>query len=252
MTVHSNGKRASDNQEWDLRVNLAACYRLMARFGWTDLIYTHVSARLPGKPDRFLINPYGMMFDEITASSLLAVDFDGKILNDSPWSMNEAGFVIHSAILQARADVNCVLHTHTVNGVAVSCLKDGLLPISQFALFYYGRIAYHDYEGVACDLDERQRLAADLGDRSTMILRNHGLLTAGRSIGEAFVTMDQLEKSCAAQLAAQRTGAELIYPSPEVCEKVARQAAAKSEPAGQTEWAALLRMLDRVDQSYRQ
>ena len=252
MTVHSIGRRAGDNVEWDLRVNLAACYRLMARFGWTDLIYTHVSARLPGKPDRFLINPYGMMFEEITASSLLSVDFDGKILNDSPWPINDAGFVIHSAILLARPDVNCVLHTHSVNGVAVSCLKDGLLPISQFALFYYGRIAYHDYEGVACDLDERQRLAADLGDKPAMILRNHGLLTAGRSIGEAFVTMDQLEKSCAAQLAAQRTGAELLYPSPEVCEKVAGQAAAESEPAGTAEWAALLRMLDRVDPSYRQ
>lgn len=252
MTVHSIGKRATDNQEWNMRVNLAACYRLMARFGWTDLIYTHVSARLPGKPDRFLINPYGMMFDEITASSLVAVDFDGKILQDSPWPINDAGFVIHSAILQARPDVNCVLHTHTTNGVAVSCLKDGLLPISQFALFYYNRIAYHDYEGVACDLDERQRLAADLGDRSAMILRNHGLLTAGRTIGEAFVVMDQLEKSCAAQLAAQRTGAELIYPSPEVCQKVSQQAADSDETAGEAEWAALLRMLDRVDPSYRQ
>lgn len=252
MTVHSIGKRASDNVEWDLRVNLAACYRLMARFGWTDLIYTHVSARLPGKPDRFLINPYGMMFEEITASSLLAVDFDGKILSDSPWPMNDAGFVIHSAILQARPDVNCVLHTHTTNGVAVSCLKDGLLPISQFALFYYGRIAYHDYEGVACDLDERQRLAADLGDKPAMILRNHGLLTAGRSIGEAFVTMDQLERACVAQLAAQRTGAELLYPSREVCEKVAEQANSGDELTGRAEWDALLRMLDRVDPSYRQ
>lgn len=252
MTVHNIGKRTSDNVEWDLRVNLAACYRLMARFGWTDLIYTHVSARLPGKPDRFLINPYGMMFEEITASSLLAVDFGGKILDDSPWTMNDAGFVIHSGILMARPDVNCVLHTHTTNGVAVSCLKDGLLPISQFALFYHGRIAYHDYEGVACDLDERQRLAADLGDKPAMILRNHGLLTAGRSIGEAFVIMDQLEKSCAAQLAAQRTGGELLYPSSEVCEKVAAQAAVESGSACSTEWDALLRMLDRVDPSYRQ
>lgn len=250
--VHSIGRITAEPAEWELRVQLAACYRLMAKFGWTDLIYTHVSARLPGSPPRFLINPYGLGFDEISASSLLSVEFDGKILNESPWPMNEAGFVIHSAILAARPDVNCVVHTHTHSGVAVSCLKSGLLPISQFALFYYDRIAYHEYEGVALDLDEQQRLAQDLGERNVMILRNHGLLTAGRTIAEALVTMDQLERACVVQLEAQATGAELTYLSPEVCEKVARQAEGDGKPAGAAEWNALVRMLEREDPSYRQ
>lgn len=241
----------TEQAEWDVRVQLAACYRLAARFGWTDLIYTHISARLPGPERCFLMNPYGLTFDEITASNLIKVDFDGNIVGHSKWPMNHAGFVIHSAILGGRPDINCVLHTHTRSGVAVSTLRCGLLPISQFALFYYNRVAYHDYEGIACDLDERQRLVAHLGDKWVMILRNHGLLTAGRSIAEALVTMDQLERACAVQIDAQSTGAEIILPAPEICESTARTAEGNGQPFGEAEWSALVRMLDREDPSYR-
>src|SRR5437660_10771458 len=176
--------RATGPEEWAMRVDLAACYRLIAHFGMDDLIYTHISARVPGSPGHFLINPYGMMFHEITASSLVRIDYDGNLVEPAQHPINYAGFVIHSAIHAARPDVTCVLHTHTRSGVAVSCLKEGLLSLNQFSAPYYNRVGYHEYEGVATNLDERQRLVRDLGDKRVLVLRNHGLLTAGRSVPE--------------------------------------------------------------------
>jgi ribulose-5-phosphate 4-epimerase/fuculose-1-phosphate aldolase len=237
--------------ETEARIDLAACYRLIAQFRMTDLVYTHISARIPGT-EHFLLNPYGFLFEEVTASNLVRIDIDGQIVEDTPYTVNPAGFTIHSAVHRARPDVNCVLHTHTRAGIAVSALREGLLPISQIALQFYDRLAYHDYEGIALDLDERDRLARDLGDRKAMILRNHGLLTAGASVAEAFSLMFYLERACEIQIAALSTGRELIMPPAEVCEKAARQYEEDDEPAGMREWRALLRQLDRADPTYRE
>src|SRR5580700_3403496 len=186
-----------------LRIDLAACYRLVALFGWDDLVFTHISARLPGEHDAFLINPYGMLFDEITASSLVKVDPRGEKLAPSDWPVNPAGFVIHSAIHAARHDVACVLHVHTNAGVAVSAQKDGVLPISQIATIALSSLGYHDYEGIALRDDEKPRLVRDLGQSSALILRNHGLLTAGPSVADAFITMYALQSACEVQVMAQ-------------------------------------------------
>lgn len=235
--------------ERELRVQLAAAYRLIDNFQMSDLIYTHISVRIPGPEHHFLINPYGMMFHEITASSLVKVDLHGNIVGESEWTVNPAGFVIHSAIHAARQDLHCVLHTHTKCGMAVSALECGLLPISQFSLQFYNRVAYHDYEGVALNLDERKRLVADLGDKKVMILRNHGLLTAGRTIPEAFILMFYLNRSCEVQIAAQSAGSPLVMPTDDVCEYAAMQQ--DIEDLGQLEWPAFIRLLDRQDPSYR-
>ena len=196
-------------EEWRLRVELAACYRLVALFGWDDVVFTHISARVPGEGDCFLINPYGMLFEEITASSLVLVNEACEKLRDNPYPVNPAGFVIHSAIHQARPDVQCVLHTHTVDGVAVSAQREGLLPISQQASVVLQGLAYHDYEGIAVRDEEKVRLQRDLGDKSFMILRNHGLLTVGASVPDAFLFMYGLQKACEVQIRAQ-AGGELI------------------------------------------
>ncbi|HET8726875.1 MAG TPA: class II aldolase/adducin family protein [Alphaproteobacteria bacterium] len=240
-------------EEWRVRVDLAACYRLLARFGMTDLIYTHVSAAVPGPEEHFLLNPYGMLFDEVTASALVKVDLDGRIVMDTPFDVNPAGFTIHSAVHGARRDVGCVVHTHTKAGMAVASVRSGLLPLTQFALQFYDRIAYHDYEGIALDLAERERLVRDLGDRRVMILRNHGLLTAGATVPHAFSLMFYLNRSCEVQLAAQSMGDELVLPPPEVCEHTARQYD-DIDPIGpdmDREWQALLRLLDRDGADYR-
>jgi ribulose-5-phosphate 4-epimerase/fuculose-1-phosphate aldolase len=237
--------------EWETRVELAACYRLVAHYRMTDLIYTHISARVPGQADQFLLNPYGLMFDEITASSLVKIDLDGKVIEDTPYQVNAAGFTIHSAIHAARHDLACVLHTHTRAGIAVSCQKQGLLPLNQISLQFHDRLAYHDYEGIALDHDERPRLVASLGDKRAMILRNHGLLTAGRSIPEAFSLMFYLERACEIQVAAQAGGAELVTPPPAIREKTARQYESGDDPSGGLEWAAQLRLLERLDPGYR-
>ncbi|MEN9224120.1 MAG: class II aldolase/adducin family protein [Thermostichus sp. HHBFW_bins_43] len=237
--------------EAELRQQLAACYRLIARFGMDDLVYTHISVRVPGPEDHFLINPFGLLFEEITASSLVKIDADGQIVEPGPWPVNPAGFVIHSAIHSARPDICCVLHTHTTAGMAVAALSEGLLPISQFALQFYGHLAYHDYEGIALDLAERERLTADLGSHHSLILRNHGLLTVGRTIPEAFVRMYYLEQSCRIQIAAQSTGSPLLIPPAQVCERTARQFERGGGPIGEREWQALIRKLDREDPSYR-
>ena len=237
--------------EWETRVQLAACYRLVARYRMTDLIYTHISARVPGVKDQFLLNPYGLMFEEITASSLVKIDLEGRQLEDNGHGVNAAGFTIHSAIHAARHDVACVLHTHTRSGFAVSCQKQGLLPLNQMALQFYNRLGYHDYEGIALDHDERPRLVASLGRHYAMILHNHGLLTAGRTIPEAFSLMFYLERACEIQVAALSGGSELIIPSPETCEKTARQHEMDNGPIGDLEWAAHIRAIDREDPSYR-
>ncbi|HNP63801.1 MAG TPA: class II aldolase/adducin family protein [Woeseiaceae bacterium] len=238
--------------EWQVRVDLAACYRAIALYGWDDLVFTHVSARVPGSENHFLINAYGLLFEEITASSLIKVNLQGEKVLASPYEINPAGFVIHSAIHEARHDAACVLHTHTRAGVAVSAQADGLLPISQVSLFGYATLAYHNYEGVALNDEEKPRLVADLGENNALILRNHGLLTTGPSIADAFLMMYVLETACQIQVMAQSSGRELI----QVPEPIVRGITAQAEQVtkglgGALVWPGLLRKLDRRDPSYR-
>ncbi|MFB9264156.1 class II aldolase/adducin family protein [Bradyrhizobium erythrophlei] len=255
MTTHVRPQAVKD-QTQQTRIDLAAAYRLIHRLGLDDSIYTHISVRLPGRHDRFLINPYGMRFEEVTASNLVTVDLDGVVVDDPlGLGINPAGFTIHSAVHAARPDVACVLHTHTVAGVAVSCQKQGLLPLNQWSMQFTDRLAYHDYEGIALDLDERQRLVADLGDKFVMVLRNHGMLTCGRSVAEAFKLMHNLERSCRAQLAIQAAGAEVAPLSDAVARKTAGQYATmydiiEEKGVPDTEWAAFLRMLERTDPDF--
>jgi ribulose-5-phosphate 4-epimerase/fuculose-1-phosphate aldolase len=239
-------------EEWALRVDLAACYRLVARHGWSDLVFTHISARVPGPHEHFLINPYGMLFEEITASSLVKVDREGRIVDGSPWPVNPAGFTIHSAVHAARHDIQCVLHTHTANGIAVSAQAAGLLPLSQQSIFVLAGLGYHDYEGVALRDDEKPRLVADLGERSFLMLRNHGLLTVGASIADAFLAMYIFESACAIQVRAQAGGGELVRIDPRIIAGAQAQAAQVTKNlGGMLAWPALLRMLDRDDASFR-
>jgi ribulose-5-phosphate 4-epimerase/fuculose-1-phosphate aldolase len=238
-------------EEWQLRCDLAACYRLVAAYGWSDLVFTHVSARIPGPEHHFLINPYGLMFDEITASSLVKVDQDCRKLSDSPFPVNPAGFVIHSAIHQVREDAGCVLHTHSRAGVAVSAQKCGVLPLSQQSTFVLSSLAYHDYEGVALRDDEKSRLQADLGGASFLMLRNHGLLTVGRTIPDAFLNMYLFENTCRIQIDAQ-AGGEVIHVNPAILQGLA--AVMKTATVGrgaELAWPALLRKLERMDPGYR-
>jgi ribulose-5-phosphate 4-epimerase/fuculose-1-phosphate aldolase len=239
--------------EWRQRVELAACYRLLAHFRMTDLIYTHSTVRVPGEPGHFLINPYGWRWEEITASSLVKINIEGEKVGPSPYPVNPAGFTIHSAVHMSRHDAACVIHTHTRAGMAVASLKEGLLPLNQMALQFYGRLGVHDYEGIALDLDERERIIGDLGDKRALLLRNHGLLTVGRNVAEAFQLMYYLNLCCEVQIAAQSTGAELVMPSRQVCEKVAGQYDQQNFDDGELglEWAAHLRLLDKIDPSYR-
>ena len=240
-------------EEWQLRVDLAACYRIIAMYGWDDLVFTHVSARVPGPDEHFLINAYGMMFEEMTASSLVKVDLHGNKVLESPHNVNPAGFVIHSAVHEAREDVACVLHTHTRSGIAVSIQAEGLLPLSQTSLFPYVTLGYHDYEGVALNDDEKPRLVADLGDRNALMLRNHGLLTVGASIADAFLLMYVLETACQIQLLAQSTGGDLIEVPRPIVEGISAQAAEVTKGlGGDLVWPGLLRKLDRRDSSYRE
>lgn len=239
-------------EEWRTRVDLAACYRLVALFRWDDLVFTHISAKLPGPEESFLINPYGMMFEEITASSLVKVDLAGRKLEDSPQPINPAGFVIHSAIHTARADVGCVLHTHSLNGIAVSAQKSGVLPLSQQSIFVLASLGYHDYEGVALRDEEKPRLVADLGDKTFLMLRNHGLLTAGATIAEAFQSMYLFEAACTIQVRAQAGGTLVPVPQPIIdgAPEMARMVT-KGQGA-QLAWPGLLRRLDRQLPGYDQ
>ena len=238
--------------EWDARVDLAACYRAAAHYRMTDLTYTHISARVPGHAEHFLINAYGLLFEEITASNLVKVTRSGEVVEDETGlGINPAGYVIHGAIHGARHDVGCIMHTHTSAGLAVAAQKDGLLPLSQHAMRFTDCLSYHDYEGVALDMDEQQRLVRDLGANNAMIMRNHGLLTCGPTVRIAFDLMYYLERACQAQIGAMAGGAALNIPSAEVAQKVARQFARPQRTAPDTSWAAMLRLLDRVDASYR-
>lgn len=230
------------SEELAVREDLAAAYRLIAHFGMDDLIHTHISARLPKEPDKLLINRYGDLFREVKADTLAVIDHEGNQVRGQQVPINTAGVVIHTAVHSARPDAMCVMHTHTAAGVAVSCLEEGLLPLNQTALLFYGNLGYHEFEGIALDPAEKERLIADLGSNSAMILRNHGLLTVGRSVGEAFSLMYNLEMACRMQLAAQGTGRPLHYPSPEVCERTAKQYAADPDGAGELEWIALRRL----------
>ena len=246
-----NVKTNVSAEEWQQRVNLAACYRLVALYGWDDLIFTHISARVPGPEHHFLINPYGMMFDEITASSLVKVDLDGNKVMDSPYDINPAGFTIHSAIHAARENAQCVLHIHSINGVAVSAQKNGVLPLSQQSIFVLASLAYHDYEGVALRDDEKPRLVADLGDRNFLMLRNHGLLTVADTIPDAFLFMYLFEAACMIQVRAQAGGGELIPINPGIIATATQQAAQVTRNAGGgLAWPGLLRKLDRVSPGY--
>ncbi|HEU5197545.1 MAG TPA: class II aldolase/adducin family protein [Methylomirabilota bacterium] len=242
-------------EEWAARVDLAAAYRLVALFGWEDLVFTHISMRVPGTEDQFLINPYGVFFDEITASSLVKIDLEGNKVEDSPFPVNAAGFIIHSAIHEGRHDARCVLHTHTLNGVAVAAQRDGLLPLSQHSLFVITSVGYHDFEGPALNADEKPRLVADLGNNTSLILRNHGLITVGESVAEAFVRMYYLEYACAIQVRAQAGGGELIHIDKTIIDRgySAAMQEQRRRNGGQHRlvWPGLLRRLDKRDTSYR-
>ena len=232
--------------EWQLRVDLAAAYRLVALFGWDDLVFTHISARVPEHDDQFLINPYGLLFEEITASSLVKVDSGGKKVDDSRFEINPAGFVIHSAIHGARHDAGCVLHLHTLNGIAVSAQQRGVLPLSQQSIFVLPSLAYHDYEGVALRDDEKPRLVADLGDKTFLMLRNHGLLTVGATVADAFVAMYLFETVCTIQVRALAGGGACTEVAPQILATAAQQAAQVTRgQGGALAWPGLLRRLDR-------
>jgi ribulose-5-phosphate 4-epimerase/fuculose-1-phosphate aldolase len=238
-------------QEWSTRVDLAACYRLIAHMGWDDLVFTHISARVPGTHD-FLINPYGLMFEEVAASNLVRVDLQGRKTLENPYEINPAGYTIHSAVHEAREDVGCVLHLHTMAGIAVSAQRAGLLPISQQASFIMASLSYHDYEGLALNPDEKARLQADLGQTRHMILRNHGLLTVGGTVSDAFMSMFSLQRACEIQVLAQGSGAELINIPQAVLDTVPEYMRLVTRGMGTSlVWPALLRKMDRVDASYK-
>ncbi len=251
-TTVRNVRACVSPEEWQARVDLAAMYRLTALYGWDDLVFTHISLRVPGEDHHFLINPYGLLFEEVTASNLVKIDLAGRIVMDTPYCINPAGFTIHSAIHAARADVQCVFHTHTPHGIAVAAQADGLLPISQQALFALATISYHDYEGVALNPDEKPRLVADLGDKQILILRNHGLLTTGRTPAEAFLLMYVVESACRIQILAQSGGKPLVTIPAPILNGIQAQAAQVTHGLGaDLVWPGLLRKLDRVDSSYR-
>lgn len=251
MTISAQQKQSISEAEWQGRVDLAAAYRLVAHYGWDDLIFTHLSARVPGPDHHFLINPYGMMFEEITASSLVKVDLDGNLVSESPYVINPAGFTIHSAVHAAREDALCVIHLHTDYGIAVSAQKEGLLPISQQSMFPLASIAYHDYEGLALNDEEKPRLVEDLGDKNYLILRNHGLVTVGKTVAEAFLSMYILQRACKIQILAQAGGGVLVQVPDPIQKLVAAQLKAVTVGQGaELVWPGLLRKLDRLDRSY--
>lgn len=250
---------AFSDEEYQTRIDLAACHHLADLNGFSDIIWNHISARVPGQSNRFLINMFGLRFDEVSASNLVTLDencevvvpprsADGEILDTS--DMNFTGFVIHSAIYNARADVNCVMHSHPRAGIAIAALEEGFVPMVQDAYQFYNRVSYHDYEGLSLDLEERERLATSLGDNPVMIMRNHGLLTTGTTVAEAYIRMHYLELSCQAQLDILSMGRPIQLPSAEVCERAAEQYE-RMGPAGAHEWPALLRLLDEIDTTYR-
>jgi ribulose-5-phosphate 4-epimerase/fuculose-1-phosphate aldolase len=239
-------------EEWETRVNLAAAYRLVADYGWDDLVFTHISARVPGPEHHFLINPYGLLFEEITASSLVKVDPAGNKVEDSPYAVNPAGFTIHSAVHAAREDAKCVMHIHSLDGVAVSAQKGGVLPLSQQSIFVLASLGYHDYEGVALNEDEKPRLVRDLGTNTFLMLRNHGLLTVGPTIPDTFLAMYIFEATCRIQVRAQAGGGDLVAVDPRIVAGAKAQMKEVTKGlGGALAWPGLLRRLDRLDPSYR-
>lgn len=255
MAAPDSLKSRVSPEEWQARVDLAACYRLIAHYGWDDMIFTHVSMRVPGPEHHFLINPYGQLFEEITASSLVKIDLQGNKVDNSPWPVNPAGFTIHSAVHEVREDAQCVIHLHTVDGTAVATMKEGLLPLNQTAMLVRDEIAYHEYEGVALDLDERPRLQQDLGDKHLMLLWNHGTLALGETVADAFMRIYLLERACSMQVRTLSATQDWHHPRDGISEKTAVQG---NDPEIVTmvtrnlAWPALLRMLDRRDASYRE
>jgi len=248
----SNVRELVSPEEWQVRVDLAAAYRLVADYGWDDLVFTHISARVPGPEHHFLINPYGMMFEEITASSLVKVDLNGKIVMESEYKINPAGFTIHSAVHAARQDALCVMHLHTDYGIAVSAQQHGLLPISQQSLFVLASLGYHDYEGLALNDEEKPRLVADLGKKTFLILRNHGLLTVGPSVADAFLSMFLLERACRIQILAQSGGGKLVPIDEKIFAQIpAQEAVVTQGGGGRLVWPGLLRKLDRMAANYK-
>ncbi len=242
-------KNSVSKEEWETRQDLAAFYRTIPYFGWDDLIFTHISAKVPGADDEFLINPYGFLFDEITASNLVKVNLKGKILSDTNNFINPAGFTIHSAIHESRDDAHCIVHLHSNDGVAVASLKDGLLPLSQTGMLVRSQIAYHDYEGVALFEEEKERLVKDLGEARLMILRNHGTLALGKNVAEAFTNIYFLEKACSYQVRAVSGNLELNYPSKESIETTRQQGEGR-EMAAALLWPAVKRKMERLDPSF--
>lgn len=247
-------------EERQTRIDLAACYRLVAQNGWTDLIYTHISARVPGGRHHYLLNPFGCTFDEVTASNLVKIDLDGNKIGESPHRIHKAGFVIHSAIHAIREDANCIIHLHTPAGMAVSTMACGLLPLTQHAMLFHGRTGYHESEGLALDLAERERLSRDLADNCILILRNHGTLVVGQTVAEAYSMMWHLEQACKVQVAALASGQRLTEPPKGIPEAIARLGFSKAHleqypegrsPLGWLEWPAMLRRLDRTQADYR-
>lgn len=251
LNTQSSSSRYSA-AEWQMRVDLAACYRLADLFGFSDIVWNHITAKVPDS-EQFLINRFGLRFDEVTASNLVTVDLDGNVIDPgtatSEDDINVTGFVIHSAIHAARPDIHCVMHSHSEGGLVVSALDEGLIPMVQDAMPFYGRIAYHDYEGLSVDLAERERMAANLGERNVMILRNHGLLTCGETVAEAFMHMYYLEKACKVQMRVLATGREFRLPPEDVCERASRQY--EQFPYGKYEWPALLRLADERSPGFR-
>jgi len=240
-------------EEWAVRTDLAAAYRAVAMYGWDDLVFTHLSARVPGPGHHFLINPYGMMFEEITASSLVKIDLAGEKVMDSPYDINPAGFTIHSAVHEARPDAQCVMHLHTIEGVAVSCQKEGLRALSQQSLFPLSSLAYHDYEGVALNPEEKVRLVRDLGDKHNLMLRNHGLLTCAETVPDAFLYMYILQKACEVQVRAQAGGGELIPIAQPIVDGIRKASkVVLRQSGGMIAWPGILRKLDRIDPSWRE
>jgi ribulose-5-phosphate 4-epimerase/fuculose-1-phosphate aldolase len=237
--------------EWQVRVDLAACYRLSALRNWDDIIYTHISAAVPDEPGRYLINPFGDRFDEIHASSLVKIDLQGRIHGDAARRVNVTGFAIHGAVHAARSDAICVMHLHNANGIAVGMQEQGLLPLSQHALRFYEQVGYHDYEGLALSAQEQGRLVQRLAGFPALFLRNHGTLICGRTVAEAFVLMDTLDKACAFQLKGQAGAGRLLQPAPEICRKTYLELIGDGEPEGSLEWPALLRILDDTDPTYK-
>lgn len=249
--INDSLKSQVSAQEWQMRVDLAACYRLIAMYGWDDLVFTHISARVPDTEDEFLINPYGLLFEEITASNLVKVNQAGEKVAHSAYDINPAGFTIHSAVHNARHDAHCVIHLHTSDGVAVSAQEEGLLPLSQQSLFPLSNLAYHDYEGVALNPNEKVRLVADLGDANFMILRNHGLLTCGSSVADAFLFMYITQRACEVQIKAQSGGSKLTMIPPQILAGIQAASNEVTKGAGgNIAWPALLRKLHRIDASF--